>query len=82
MSAEAAALLRSADPDNAEAVFRAAAKAVKAGLEHDALPLLEAGVRNHPRDARLWQLIGLAHRNLEDPAPALHALARAAALAP
>ena len=82
MNVEAATLLRSADPGNAEAVFRAAAKAVKAGLEPDALPLLEAGVSRHPRDARLWQLIGLAHRNLEDPAPALAALERAVELAP
>jgi Flp pilus assembly protein TadD len=35
-----------------------------------------------PRNARVWQLLGLAHRQLQHSAEALGALARAAALAP
>lgn len=82
MNAEASWLLRTADPTDADSVFRASAKAVKAGLEAEALPLLKAGALKHPHDARIWQMIGLAYRKLEEPAPALQALARAAALAP
>jgi len=55
---------------------------VKHGLAAEALPLLEAGVRDHPQDARIWQVLGLAHRRLEDLAPAVRALERATALAP
>lgn len=82
MRAEAARLLEGADPGNADSVFRAGAKAVKAELEAEALPLLRAGVTRHPADARLWQLIGLACRNLEQPEEALAAMDKAAALAP
>jgi len=76
------ARLRAADPGHADSVFKAGATAVRNGLEAEALPLLEAGVAQHPADARLWQLLGLAYRNLEDLEPALKALDKAAALAP
>lgn len=66
----------------ADEVFGAAAKLVREGHEHEALPLLEAGVRDHPGDPRLWQLYGLALRNLEELEPALDALHRAASIAP
>ncbi len=75
-------MLARADVRDAEGLFRAGAGAVRQGLEREALPLLERGVRLHARDARIWQLLGLAWRNLEEPAPALDALRRAAALAP
>lgn len=82
MSAVAARLLEAADPRDADAVFRAAATAVKHDMAAEALPLARAGVANHPGDARMWQVLGLAHRKLDDLAPAVEALARAAALAP
>ncbi len=66
----------------ADELFRTAAKLVREGREAEALPSLEAGVRDHPADPRLWQLYGLALRNLEELEPALAALHRAASLAP
>lgn len=82
MTAEAAYLLRTADPANADSMFRATATAVRVGLAADALPLVRQAVERHPADARLWQVLGLAHRRLDDLAPAVEALGRAAALAP
>ena len=79
---EAALLLRSVSPGNADAVFTAGARAVKAGLAADALPLLEQALERHPSDARIWQVLGLANRQLEELAPAMAAFAKAAALAP
>jgi cytochrome c-type biogenesis protein CcmH/NrfG len=75
-------LLRTADAADANSVFRAAATAVRHGFAEEALPLARIGTRNHPHDARLWQVLGLAHRRLEDLAPAVEALRKAAALAP
>jgi tetratricopeptide (TPR) repeat protein len=74
--------LRAASPDDADAVFRAAALAVKNGYEDEALPLLDQAAALHPGDARIWQIIGLAHRNREDLAPAVAAFEKSAALAP
>ncbi len=82
MNADPAWLLRTADPHNADAVFRAVATAVRQGLAAEALPLAEMGTRNHPGDPRMWQMLGLAHRRLDDLGPAVAALTRAAALAP
>jgi tetratricopeptide (TPR) repeat protein len=67
---------------NAGAIAAAAAAAVGAGIEQEALPLLWKGIANHPHDAQLWHLLGVAHRNLNDLGPALEALNRAATLAP
>jgi tetratricopeptide (TPR) repeat protein len=77
-----ASLLKAVGPGDADAVFAAGARAVKAGLAADALPLLEQAVLRHPGDARLWQILGLANRRLEDLAPAMAAFEKAAALAP
>ncbi|HYI64488.1 MAG TPA: putative 2OG-Fe(II) oxygenase [Allosphingosinicella sp.] len=82
MSADAARLLEAIDPRDADSVFRAAAAAVKHDMAAEALPLARAGAANHPGDARMWQVLGLAHRKLDDLAPAAEALGRAAALAP
>jgi tetratricopeptide (TPR) repeat protein len=75
-------LLKSVSASDADAVFAAGARAVKAGLEAEALPLLEQARERHPQDARIWQVLGLAHRKLEDLAPAVAAFEKAAALAP
>lgn len=80
--ADAGRLLAAADPRSADSVFRAGATAVKHGLAAEALPLARAGAANHPNDARMWQVLGLAYRKIEDLAPAAEALAKAAALAP
>lgn len=82
MSADASTLLRQARLDDPGSVFRAGAAAAREGLEDEALGLLEQAVREHPNDARLWQVLGLAHRKREDMAPAVRAFERAAALAP
>ena len=57
------------------AVFRAVVFADRAGLEAEALPLARAGAdASHPRDARMWQVLGLA------PSPARRSGAAVAAL--
>jgi len=78
----AAAALRAARPEDAAATFNAGIDALGAGLEDEALPRVEAAIRLHPQDARLWQIAGLLHRQIEDLAPAVAAFGRAAALAP
>ena len=45
MTGEAALLLKAVSPGDADAVFAAGAKAVKSGLEAEALPLLEQAAR-------------------------------------
>jgi tetratricopeptide (TPR) repeat protein len=82
VSSELVRRLQAISPDDASAVFACAAQAMKAGLETEALPLLEAATARHPGDARLWQMLGLAHRGLEDLAPAVDAFEKSAALAP
>jgi Flp pilus assembly protein TadD len=75
-------MLSRVSPEDADAVFAVGAKAVKSGLPAEALPLLERAREHHPGDARIWQVLGLAHRRLEDLAPAVAAFEKAAALAP
>jgi tetratricopeptide (TPR) repeat protein len=79
---EAALLLKTVSPADANQVFAAGAKAVKSGLEAEALPLLAQAVERHPHDPRIWQVLGLANRKLEDLAAAVAAFEKAAALAP
>jgi tetratricopeptide (TPR) repeat protein len=81
-SAGAARLLRTADPGDADQVFRAVILANREGLEADALPLARAGAAANPRDPRMWQVLGLVQRRLENLASAVEALRKAAALAP
>lgn len=70
------------NPSDAPSVRRAAAAALQAGAEVQALPLLDAARAFHPRDPSLWHLTGLLYRSLDDLAPALGALEKASALAP
>jgi tetratricopeptide (TPR) repeat protein len=79
---QVAAMLSRVSPDDSDAVFAIGAKAVKSGLEAEALPLLEQARERHPLDARIWQVLGLAQRQLEDLRPAVEAFEKAAALAP
>jgi len=82
VTGETALRLKTVSPGDANAVFAVGAKAVKSGLEAEALPLLEQARKRHPDDARIWQVLGLAHRNLEDLKSAISAFEKAAALAP
>ncbi|MEA2999720.1 MAG: hypothetical protein QOK17_1553 [Sphingomonadales bacterium] len=82
MIEEARRQLREASARDPDAVFAAGVAAINAGIEDEALPLLERAVRANPHYARLWQALGLACRGLEELAPAIRALERAALLAP
>lgn len=79
---DARALLRAANPRDPDQVFRAVIFANRVGLEADALPLARAGAAANPDDARMWQVLGLVERRLDDLDQAVPALAKAAALAP
>ena len=79
---EARALLRAANHRDPDSVFRAVILANRAGLDAEALPLARAGAAASPDDARMWQVLGLVQRRLEDLGEAVPALARAGALAP
>ena len=54
----------------------------RCGLEQEVLPLVRAAADAQPRHARLWQVLGLMHRALDELDPANEALDRAAGLAP
>jgi Flp pilus assembly protein TadD len=82
VNAQVAWLLKTADPADADAVYRATVTALRYGLAEDAVPLARAGAERHPHDARMWQMLALAHRDVGDLEPALPAVDRAAALAP
>ena len=70
------------NPADADAARRAGMASLEAGTEIGALPLLDAARAFHPRDQHLWHVTGLLHRSLDDLAPAVGALEKAAALAP
>jgi tetratricopeptide (TPR) repeat protein len=82
MTPAAQALLSRAQSHDPDAAAQAGVAALNAGLEEEALPLLERAARAHADDARLFQVLALLHRALEDLAPAVSAFARAAELAP
>jgi Tfp pilus assembly protein PilF len=78
-------LVRALDavPDaDAQALYRAALDALRAGLNREVASRLGPVLDETVRDPRLWQLHGLALRGLQDSAGAHRALARAAQLAP
>ena len=67
---------------DADEAFNAGLDALNEGREEQALPALRAAAAAHPRDARLWQVIGLLHRSLDELGRAVEAFEKAAALAP
>jgi tetratricopeptide (TPR) repeat protein len=75
-------LAEAAASGSADSMLRAGAAALQAGAWTEALAPVQGALRRHPDNARLWQLLGLLHRSLEDLAPAVEAFARAAELAP
>jgi tetratricopeptide (TPR) repeat protein len=75
-------LQRASATGNADEMVRAGAAALQAGLEAEAVGPVERILRAHPRNARLWLLLGFLYRNLEDLGPASQALAKAEELLP
>jgi tetratricopeptide (TPR) repeat protein len=75
-------LQQAAASGSADAVLRAGAAALQSGVHVEAVAAVEHALRSHDDNARLWQLLGLLHRNLEDLAPAIAAFAKAAELLP
>lgn len=70
------------DPADSTAVYNAALDALREGREEEGLKLLEPARRSAPGDARLWQVTGLLHRNLDELVPAMAMLTQASRLAP
>jgi cytochrome c-type biogenesis protein CcmH/NrfG len=76
-------MLRQAEASrDADAMLRAGAFALQAGIPAEAVAPVERALRNHKGNARLWQLLGLLYRDLEDLAPSVEAFAMAAERAP
>ena len=71
--------LRPNDPD---AAADAGLMARQCGREEEVLALVRTAAAAHPRHARLWQVLGLLHRSLDELDDAIKALDRAAGLAP
>ncbi len=83
MNADAtAAYLKAIDPGDAAKVIATGMDMVRGGIGAPVIPLVRDALVHHPRDAVLWQLLGLAARLEQDGALALEAFARAAELAP
>jgi Flp pilus assembly protein TadD len=56
--------------------------AVKVRREEEVLPLVRKAADANPRHARVWQVVGLLYRALDELEPAIAALEQAASLAP
>ena len=69
-------------PNDPEAAADAGLMARRCALEEEVLPLVEAAAAANPGHPRLWQVLGLMHRGLDDLEPAIEALDHAARLAP
>jgi len=66
-------------PGDAAAAYEAADIASDHGWEEAARPLVAAAAERNPRDARLWHMLGVVHRGLEDSAEAMAAFGHAIA---
>ena len=67
------------DPDTAA---NAGLMARKCNCEEEVLPTVRSAAAANPNHARLWQVLGLMHRGLDELDSAIEALGRAAGLAP
>src|SRR3954451_21346765 len=65
-----------------QAMLEAGAEALQTGAQADAIGHVQAAVREHSDNARLWQLLGLLNRDLQNLGPAVEAFRKAAQLAP
>lgn len=63
-------------------MLQAGAFALQAGAQANALSPVELALRRDPANARLWQLLGLLNRDLDDLPAATRAFAKAAELLP
>jgi tetratricopeptide (TPR) repeat protein len=75
-------LLQAKASGDAEAMLRAGAAALQAGANAEAVVPVKNFLRKNRGHARLWQLLGLLHRNLEDLAPSVEAFQKSAELLP
>lgn len=64
------------------AAYNGGIDALTDGTAETAIPLITRAARLHPHQARLWQVLGLLHRQCEDSAAAIDNLRKAAQLAP
>ena len=69
-------------PKDPDAAADAGLMARRCGLEEEVLPLVREAADANPAHSRLWQVLGLMHRALDELEPAVEALRRAARLAP
>lgn len=73
---------RPPDADDIDAVLGYGRAALRSRDEEAAIAIVAEAARRHSGHARLWELLGMLHRGLDDLAPAIRAYDRAAALAP
>jgi tetratricopeptide (TPR) repeat protein len=69
-------------PNDPDAAADAGLMARRCGIEEEILPLVRDAAAANPDHPRLWQVLGLMHRALDELGPAIEALTRAARLAP
>ena len=69
-------------PNDPDAAANAGLMAGRCGLEEETLPLVRAVAEANPRHPRLWQVLGLMHRGIDELEPAVQALDNASRLAP
>jgi tetratricopeptide (TPR) repeat protein len=75
--------LQAIGPHDVEALFRTGIEALNFGLHEQVIERVDFALANGDKgNPRLWQLLGLARRGLDDCAEAHKAFGRAAALAP
>jgi cytochrome c-type biogenesis protein CcmH/NrfG len=80
---EATRLLnQAAAADDADAMLEAGAAALQSGAQPEAVVPVREMLERHPGNARLWHLLGLLSRDLQDSASALEAFREAARLLP
>jgi cytochrome c-type biogenesis protein CcmH/NrfG len=75
-------LERAAASGRAEDMLEAGATALEAGAQAEALGPVRRALESHPANGRLWQLLGLIERDLQDFAASVEAFSKASALIP
>lgn len=73
---------RAAEAGTPEAMLEAGAAALESGAQQESLAPVQEMVRRHPGNARLWQLLGLLSRDVQDSAASLEAFRNASRLMP